>query len=55
MTAHVRPALVSLLLLSVITGVAYPLLVTGDRPGRLSRTRPTAASSCTTAASWARR
>jgi K+-transporting ATPase ATPase C chain len=28
MTAHVRPALVSLLLLSVITGVAYPLLVT---------------------------
>lgn len=28
MTAHVRPALVSLLLLTLITGVAYPLLVT---------------------------
>jgi K+-transporting ATPase ATPase C chain len=29
MTAHLRPALVSLLLLTVITGVAYPLVVTG--------------------------
>ena len=28
MTAHLRPALVSLLLLTLITGVAYPLLVT---------------------------
>ena len=28
MTAHARPALVSLLLLTLITGVAYPLLVT---------------------------
>jgi len=27
--AHLRPALMSLLLLTVITGVAYPLLVTG--------------------------
>ena len=29
MTAQLRPALVSLLLLTVITGVAYPLLITG--------------------------
>jgi K+-transporting ATPase ATPase C chain len=29
MTAHLRPALVSLLLLTLITGVAYPLVVTG--------------------------
>jgi len=29
MAAHLRPALMSLLLLSLITGVAYPLLVTG--------------------------
>ncbi len=29
MTAHLRPALTSLLLLTLITGVAYPLLVTG--------------------------
>lgn len=29
MTAHLRPALVSLLFLSLITGVGYPLLVTG--------------------------
>jgi len=29
MAAHLRPALMSLLLLTLITGVAYPLLVTG--------------------------
>ncbi|MGH7369145.1 MAG: potassium-transporting ATPase subunit KdpC [Candidatus Rokuibacteriota bacterium] len=29
MTAHLRPALTSLLLLTLITGVGYPLLVTG--------------------------
>ena len=29
MTAHLRPALTSLLLLTVVTGVIYPLLVTG--------------------------
>jgi K+-transporting ATPase ATPase C chain len=29
MIAHLRPALMSLLLLTLITGVAYPLLVTG--------------------------
>lgn len=29
MTAHLRPALMSLLLFTLITGVAYPLLVTG--------------------------
>jgi K+-transporting ATPase ATPase C chain len=29
MTAYLRPALTSLLLLTLITGVAYPLLVTG--------------------------
>lgn len=29
MAAHLRPALTSLLLLTLITGVAYPLLVTG--------------------------
>ena len=29
MTAHLRPALMSLLLLTLITGVAYPLVVTG--------------------------
>ncbi|HEY7649277.1 MAG TPA: potassium-transporting ATPase subunit C, partial [Methylomirabilota bacterium] len=29
MTAHLRPALMSLLLLTLVTGVAYPLLVTG--------------------------
>jgi potassium-transporting ATPase KdpC subunit len=29
MTAHLRPALVSLLFFTLITGVAYPLLVTG--------------------------
>jgi len=29
MTAHLRPALMTLLLLTLITGVAYPLLVTG--------------------------
>jgi K+-transporting ATPase ATPase C chain len=29
MAAHLRPALISLLLLTLITGVAYPLLVTG--------------------------
>ena len=29
MTLHLRPALVSLILFTVITGVAYPLLVTG--------------------------
>ncbi len=29
MAAHLRPALMSLLLLTVVTGVAYPLLVTG--------------------------
>jgi K+-transporting ATPase ATPase C chain len=29
MTAHLRPALVSLILFTLITGVAYPLLVTG--------------------------
>ena len=29
MTAQIRPALTSLLLLTLITGVAYPLLVTG--------------------------
>jgi len=29
MAAHLRPALVTLLLFTVITGVAYPLLVTG--------------------------
>ncbi|HSL51195.1 MAG TPA: potassium-transporting ATPase subunit KdpC [Candidatus Deferrimicrobiaceae bacterium] len=29
MTGHLRPALMSLLLLTVITGVAYPLVLTG--------------------------
>ena len=29
MTAHLRPALITLLLFTLITGVAYPLLVTG--------------------------
>ena len=29
MLAHLRPALISLILLTLITGVAYPLLVTG--------------------------
>jgi potassium-transporting ATPase KdpC subunit len=29
MTAHLRPALMTLLLFTLITGVAYPLLVTG--------------------------
>ena len=29
MTAYLRPALVSLILFTVITGIAYPLLVTG--------------------------
>jgi K+-transporting ATPase ATPase C chain len=29
MTAHLRPALVSLILLTLITGVVYPLVVTG--------------------------
>jgi len=29
MVAHLRPALMSLILLTLITGVAYPLLVTG--------------------------
>ena len=29
MAAHLRPALVSLILLTALTGVAYPLLVTG--------------------------
>jgi K+-transporting ATPase ATPase C chain len=29
MTEHLRPALMSLLLLTLVTGVAYPLLVTG--------------------------
>ena len=29
MAAHLRPALMSLLILTLITGVAYPLLVTG--------------------------
>ncbi len=29
MIAHLRPALVSLILFTLITGVAYPLLVTG--------------------------
>ena len=29
MTAHLRPALMSLLLFTLITGVAYPVLVTG--------------------------
>jgi K+-transporting ATPase ATPase C chain len=29
MTAHLRPALVTLVLFTAITGIAYPLLVTG--------------------------
>jgi K+-transporting ATPase ATPase C chain len=29
MSSHIRPALVSLLLLTLLTGIAYPLLVTG--------------------------
>ena len=29
MTAHLRPALVTLLLFTAITGIGYPLLVTG--------------------------
>jgi len=37
MLSHIRPAVVSLLLLSVITGIAYPLVVTGIAQGIFPR------------------
>ena len=42
---QVRSALLMLLVLTVLTGVVYPLAVTGDRAGRSSPRRRTAASS----------
>ena len=46
--ALLRPAVVLFLLLTVLTGLVYPLIVTGWRR-RCFRTRPAAASSCATA------
>ena len=38
-----RPALVLFVALTALTGVVYPLAVTGDRAGSRSRKQPTAA------------
>jgi K+-transporting ATPase c subunit len=37
MSNMIRPAISLLVLMTLITGVAYPLVVTGCRPGGLSR------------------
>ena len=40
----IRPAVIFMVVMTAdLTGVVYPLVVTGDRAGRLSRVRPTAA------------
>ena len=43
MLAQLRPAIVLLILLTVITGLAYPARRDRHRPGGLSATRRTAA------------
>ena len=54
MGSQLRPALVLLVALHVLTGVVYPLARHRHRAGRLSRARPTAASSSWTARPAAR-
>ena len=42
MLRQLRPALLAIVVFTVLLGVAYPLAVTGDRPARSGTTRPTA-------------
>ena len=54
MSSLIRPAIVLFLIMTLITGIAYPLVVTGHRPGGFSPIRPAAASSSGTARPSAR-
>ena len=54
MRRQLLPALVVFLALTVLTGIAYPLAVTGHRAGRVPVAARTGRSSSVTAASSAR-
>ena len=53
MWSQLKIATLMLIVLTVLTGVVYPLVVTGAGAGSLSGIAPAAAWSCATARWWA--